>query len=240
LKHVIFDRCLKIHLLILIWLTGSSLLFSQKNYYSPKYDDAQFWQNIYVETYLTHKLNIHINEEGRITENITRPSYIYADLGITYKFKKYLHFTLAYVPIASRLQTDFISYRHQFYFDWVLKLKYKHFIFYYRQMTQSQYDDVNRKATWNIASYYLRDKITIKYKTPTNYIPYVATEIYYHANYNQYNGTQTDHARYYVGCFYKLNKVDVFELYYLIEPYFHIPSPYTNYIIGIGYAHNLY
>jgi hypothetical protein len=231
---------------MLFWTFNVKYSFSQtytagsKYTAGPNYNDAQFWENIYIERDLTQKFNFHINEEGRVTENMTLPSYIYADLGLTYKFKKYLHFTIAYVPIAKRLPTDFVSYSHQFYFDIVLRIKYHHFIFYERQMFQSQYADINKSALWNIPYYYLRNKITIKYKY-RHYIPYVATELYYHDNYNQYNGMQTDRMRYYLGCFYQLkNKLNELELYYLIEPHFNIPASFTNYIIGIGYAHNLY
>jgi hypothetical protein len=236
LPHLLFFKFL-ITILFLTWCTNS--LFSQNYNGGSNYNDAQFWQNIYIEKDLTQKFNFHVNEEGRITENMTLPSYIYADLGLTYKFKKYLRFTLAYVPIAKRLQTDFVSYNHQFYFDFVIKIKYHHFIFYERQMFQSQYGDINKSAIWNIPSYYLRNKITIKYKH-RRYIPYVAAELYYHDNYNQYNGMQSDRMRYYAGCFYELNKLNQIELYYLIEPHYNIPASFTNYIIGVGYAHNLY
>ena len=227
-------------MLFLTFRAGS--LFSQNYRGGPNYNDAQFWQNIYIEKELTKKFNIHVNEEGRVTENMTLPSYIYADLGLTYKPKKYLHLMLAYVPIAKRLQTDFVSYNHQFYFAFVFKIEYHHFVFYERQMFQSQYGDINKSANWNIASYYLRNKITVKYKQHKHdgYTPYIAAELYYHDNYNQYNGMQSDRMRYFVGCFYHLNKINEIELYYLIEPHYNIPASFTNYIIGIGYAHDLY
>ena len=73
------------------------------------HDDAQLWQNIYFEKNLTRKFNIHINEEGRLTENYSRPSYIYADIGLTYKAGKYLHLSAAWVPIAKRQNNDLLS-----------------------------------------------------------------------------------------------------------------------------------
>ena len=207
----------------------------------PRYDDAQFWQNIYFEKNVSGKFNAHINEEGRITENLQRPSYIYLDLGLTYKPKKHLHLTLAYVPIASRLRTDFTSYRHQFYADVVFKIKYRNFVFYDRQMFQIQYNDVNRAKNWDISNNYIRNKLTAKYRSgESRYIPYLAAEFYYQTNADQYNGVQSDRMRYFIGCFYEMNKVSMVEIYYLIEPHYNIPAPFTNYIIGIGYAHDIY
>jgi hypothetical protein len=241
MKRIDAAQLLKIILLFVLFVSGNSSLFSQSYNGGPRYNDAQLWQNIYFEKNLTQKVNIHINEEGRITENITLPSYIYLDLGITYKPKKYLHFTIAYVPIANRLRTDFISYRHQFYFDVVVKMKFHHFVFYDRQMVQMQYNDINRAKNWEIPSYYLRNKVTVKYKSgESRYIPYIAAELYYQINANQYNGMQSDRMRYYAGCFYELDKVNQLELYYLMEPHYNIPASFTNFVIGIGYAHNLY
>lgn len=239
-NQIVKRRSIKILFLILFISSEYQSLFSQNYKGGPNYNDFQTWENIFIEKKITRRFNIHINEEGRITENASLPSYIYTDLGLTYKFRKYLRFTIAYVPIAKRLPTDFISYEHQFYVDFVIKIKYRNFIFYERQMVQSQYNDINRSATWNIPTYYLRNKITIKYTSATHYVPYIAAELYYHDNYNQYDGVGNDRMRYYAGCFYELNKVDQLELYYLIEPHFNIPASFTNFIVGVGFAHCLY
>lgn len=216
--------------------------YSRNNYYKqgPQYNDAQLWENIYVERNLTHKLNWHINEEGKLTENFTIPSYIYTDLGLTYKFRKYLHFTIAYVPIMNRLPTDFVSYEHQLYFDGVLRIKYRHFVFYDREMLQEQFNNVFTSPVWNIPFYYLRSKLTVKYKLGLRYVPYLAAELYYHINNNQYNGLQADHVRCFAGCFYRLNTVNELELYYMIEPYFNVPWSQTFFVVGLGFAHDLY
>ncbi len=237
---------IRILLLLLLWALGNRELLAQKYLVptsyrgGPEYNDAQLWENIYVEKNLTLKWNWHINEEGKLTENMTLPSYIYTDLGLTYKYKKYLHFTVAYVPIADRLMTGFVSYEHQFYFDYVLKVKYRHFIFYSREMIQTQYNNIYTSATWNVPYNYLRSKVTVKYRLGLRYVPYVATEFYYHINANQYDGVQFDHARYFAGCFYRMDAVNELELYYMIEPYFNIPAANTNFVIGLGFAHNLY
>lgn len=203
-------------------------------------NDAQLWQNIYIEKNITRRFLVHINEQGRLTENLSIPSYIYADLGLTYKVSKHIHLSLAYVPIAKRLNVDFVSFRHQFYFNFVLKYKYRHFVFYDRQMIQNQYNDINRSANWNIPNYYLRNKITIKYNSDTRFTPYIAEEQYFDWNDNHRNGMQFDKGRYFAGCFYEINLLDVFELYYLIEKHFNITQPFTNYVIGIGYSHVFY
>ncbi len=228
---------------------GFATMFGQKvgfptNYYGgPVYNDAQLWQNIYVEKPLTQKWLWHINEEGKLTENMTLPSYIYTDLGLSYKFRRYLHISFSYVPIANVLPTNFIEWEHQIYIDYVLKLKCGNFILYDREMFQEQYNNVYVSKEWNVPYNYLRTKFTVKYKLGLRLIPYVATEFYYHCNndfYPHYEGKQFDHIRYFAGCFYKLDKTNELEVYYLIENYFNIPAAYTDFVIGIGYAHDLY
>ena len=215
-----------------------STLFSASSF--SQYDDSQFWQNIYLEKNITQHWVIHMNEEGRLTENMTRPSYVYMDWGVTYKASKHLHFTVAYVPILKRQTNDFASFRHQFYFDFSLKKKIHNFVFYDRQMFQNQYNDINRAPDWNIPNYYLRNKVTIKYNTKGRFIPYIAEEIYFQWNNYQRNGKETDRMRFYAGCFYEMDPINELEAYFLAEPHYHISQPFTNWIFGLGYARKLY
>jgi hypothetical protein len=222
-------------------LTFLVIALSFYRYSFSQYNDAQLWENIYLEKDITQRLTVHVNEEGRITENMTRPSYIYTDWGITYKVNKHLHFTVAYVPILKKQINDFISFRHQLYCAFTLKKKIERFVFYDRQMFQIQYNDINRTPNWDIPTYYLRNKVTIKYITKRrHYVPYIAEEYYFHWNNSTRNGTQSDRMRFYVGSFYKKDRVNEFELYYLIEPHYHITPPFTNWIIGFGYARNIW
>ena len=215
-------------------------LLCEKNIFC-QYDDAQLWQNIYVERNITQKLLFRVNEEGRITENVTRPSYIYADMGFEYKQSKHFHIQAAYVPIAKRQVNNYISWRHQFYIAFTLKKKIGRFVFYDRQMFQDQYNDINRTSDWNIPSYYLRNKVTIKYNIKKKpFIPYVAEEYYFQYSNTQLNGKESDRMRFYLGCFYEKDLLNEFELYYLIEPHYNVTPAFTNWIIGVGYARKLY
>ena len=220
-------------------IIASQFLF-KGTLYSQRNDDAQLWENIYLEKNLTQRLAIHLNQEGRLTENCTTPNYIYGDLGITYNVNKHLHLSVAYVPISKRTNTGYVSFRQQFYFNFVLKYKFHHFVFYDRQMFQNQYNDIDRSANWDVPDYYLRNKVTVKYKNKSRFTPYVAEEVYFKLDYFHRNGREIDRMRYFAGTFYELNAVDSLEFYYLIEPHFHIFNPFTNWIMGIGYSHSFY
>lgn len=224
----------KIYLLLFLIQTACSCkLFAQN-------DDAQFWENIYLEKNLTQRWALHVNEEGRLTNNFTSPNYIYADFGLTYKVNKHIHCTAAYVPIAKKLPTGFVSFRHQMYIDAVFKFKFHHFTIYDRQMFQNQYNDILHSSDWNIPSYYIRNKVTVKYKTKSRVTPYMAEELYFEWDNSKKNSNQIDRIRYFAGLFYRLNGINELEAYYLIEPHFHSRQAYTNWIIGLGFSHTLY
>jgi hypothetical protein len=206
--------------------------------FSQKSNDAQFWENIYIENDLTQRWAIHINQEGRITNNFSTPNYIYLDLGLTYKINKHIHCSVAYVPIAKKLETGFVSLRHQLYIDAVVRYKFGNFIVYDRQMLQNQYNDILHSSDWNIPDYYLRNKVTVKYKTDNRFIPYAAEEVYFEWNNHIANSNHIDRMRFFAGCFYKIDNINELEAYYLVEPHFHTSDPpYTNWIIGLGFSH---
>jgi hypothetical protein len=207
--------------------------FSQNN-------DAQFWENIYLEKNLTQRWAGHLNEEGRLTDNFTSPNYVYVDFGLTYKVNKHIHCTAAYVPIAKKLVTGFTSFRHQMYVDVVFKFKFHHFTIYDRQMFQNQYNDVLHSRDWDIPNYYLRNKITVKYKTKSRLTPYMAEELYYEWDNHKKNSNQIDRLRYYAGLFYRFDGINELEAYYLIEPHYHVNNSSTNWIVGLGFSHVLY
>jgi hypothetical protein len=200
-------------------------------------NDAQLWENINLAKNINPRLLARINHEGRITENITRPSFYYFDLGLDYKISKHFHATLAYVWVEKRLINDFWSTRHQAYFDIVGKIKWKNFQISDRQMFLWQVKDYYSSDNGKVPDYYLRNKLTIKYEKNFKLSPYIAAEIYYKMNDKNYLRYHFNRTRYFAGLFYRTNLKNEFEVYYLLEKHFNITDPPTNWIIGVGYTH---
>jgi hypothetical protein len=199
-------------------------------------NDAQLWENINLEKNISKRLLIRINQEGRISENITRPSFNYFDLGLNYKFNKHIHFTIAYVWAEKRLVTDFWSTRYQAYADVTFRKKMKGFMLTDRQMVLWQVKDYFVSAKGKIPDYYLRNKITVKYEREFRFQPYIASEIYYKIN-QPASDYHFNRVRYFAGIFYHPNLINEFEAYYLLENHFHEKNPQTNWVIGLGYSH---
>jgi hypothetical protein len=211
-------------------------------------NDAAVWENIYLEKQITPRFKIHLNHEGRITENITQFRYGYADFGVSYKFNKNFHTSIDYVFVEKYLDKSGLSYRHQYYISFTYKKKVDPFIIYFRQMFQDQVQDIYSSSLGKLPVYFSRSKVTIKCEL-NRYTPYIASELYvrlsepYSNNpesVSQPNGIHANRVRYFAGFFYELNKMNFVELYYMIEKHFNENDPLTNYVIGIGYAHEFY
>lgn len=210
--------------------------------------DAALWENIYLEKKITPRIKIHLNHEGRITNNITQFYYGYADMGVTYRLNKNFHVCLDYVFLEKYLDKSGASYRHQFYIAPTYKRKVNNFTFSLREMLQAQVQDIYSSETGSIPVWFLRNKLTVKYDIK-RFTPYVASELYVKLSepnpinpekVKQPAGIQPNRVRYFAGCFYELNKVNYVEVYYLIENFFNMYYPRTNFVIGIGYAHEFY
>jgi hypothetical protein len=208
--------------------------------------DAALWENIYLEKPITPRVCIHLNHQGRITENITQFHYAYADFGVTYRFNKNFHATVDYVFVEKYLNKSGYSNRHQFYIALTYKQKINSFVFYYRHMFQEQVQDIYSSDIGRIPVFFSRSKITLKYKLD-RFTPYIASELYVKiletpkaGHLSEPYGAHPNRVRYFAGSFYRLNKLNELEFYYLIEKHFNENNPLTNYVIGIGFAHTFY
>src|SRR6218665_3248123 len=130
---------------------------------SAQINDAQLWENICLEKNISPRLVARIVQEGRLTENYSRFSYNYFDMGLNYKFSKHIHGTIAYVwAEKERLNTTW-SARHQLYGSLTFRKKFGDFTVNDRQMLLWQVKDHYVSDDGRIPDYYLRNKLTIHY-----------------------------------------------------------------------------
>lgn len=205
---------------------------------SAQINDAQFWENIIVEKTLSKKLSVRVVQQGRITENITRPSFNYFDLGGNYKLNKHVHLCLAYVWAIKRQLDDTWSNRHQAYASVTFKGKWKDFVLNDRNMILWQVKDVETSRYGRYPDYYYRNKMTLRYELNFHWAPYLAAEAYYHLNSHDVAAYSIDRTRYFAGLFYRLNIYHELEGYYMIERHPNTVDPATNWVIGLGYTYS--
>lgn len=217
------------------------LFISAKAYCFAQINDAQLWENIYLEKNITKRWLVRMNHEGRVSDNITNPSFYYFDMGVNYNYSKHFHFSLAYV-FGQKEQNAFNeawTTRHQAYATVTIRKKFGNFAMNDRQMIQWQIQDIYTSLTGRYAQYMLRNKFTVKYDKWFKWQPYLADEIYYQMNQMpgesvQYHFTRN---RTFFGLYYNQNLINQWELYYLIEDNFNQKAANVNWVIGVGYSH---
>lgn len=207
--------------------------------HAQKVNDAQLWENIYMEKTLSKKMVIHLNHEGRITDNISRFNYGYLDLGVTRKMKKYFRLSADYVYVRKKSFDNYIANRHQVYVAGTLRKKIGDLSISDRNMLQMEWQNPFSSVNGKQGELYYRNKVTLRYEG-RDVTPYVAAEHYLSLIYSDAYGPQWDRGRYYLGLFYRFSAANAIEGYYMMERHMNVNEPSVNWVIGIGYEHSFY
>ncbi|HKR05723.1 MAG TPA: DUF2490 domain-containing protein, partial [Bacteroidia bacterium] len=105
--------------------------------------DAGLWSSVNLEKKITQKLTAGLSEELRFNENITELGTAFTEIGVDYKFYKFVSLGISYRFIQKRRVDDFYSTRHRYNIDLSLKYKIKKISVSLRERFQTQYADVN-------------------------------------------------------------------------------------------------
>ncbi|MCE3280475.1 MAG: hypothetical protein K0S44_2666 [Bacteroidetes bacterium] len=202
--------------------------------------DFGIWATVNLEKKLSEKFSIMFTEEFRLRDNATRINLFYSDLGVEFRPAKIIKFALSYRNIQKNLIDGTYSYRHRIQLDITLKKKFGNFAVSYRQRLQREQRDVYNSENGQLAEWYSRNKITVKYDMDKPLKPYVAVELRYQIqNYRLVESDNTWHrARYIAGLDYKLNDKSTVGLYYLMQNEFNVKTPQSIYIVGVEYSYS--
>ena len=216
-------------LILYIFCLFSPLISKAQN------NDAALWTNVYLEKKLTKRYNVHLNLLSRFTENYSQLGLAYADVGFTYKLKKYINVNMDYVLLQSRRLDGTYKTRHQYYINMVFKKDLGRWRLSYRIMFQNQYTDLLYSEKGRIPYYIFRNKFTLRYTLNKYLTPYIAQEFYYHFKDGSNNGFYR--SRSFVGVFYSLTKRSTLELFYAFQKGFNVYNPQNVFALGIGFSH---
>lgn len=228
-RFFILSKAIRYLLFILVALSAANI--SAQRYE----DDAAIWLNIYLEKKLNDKFDIHLNQKNRIANNVSEYSMGYADIGFTYNYNKNIKFLADYV-YAVKLNIDG-SYRNrnQFYLAVILKKRFGRLTILYRNMVQSQLEDVYVSYEGRYPVNYERNKLTVKYDLNKRFTAYAAEELYLPLYQTRIKGL--DRSRTYAGLFYNLTKKSSLEVYFCLQ---HELNAYKatkrDFIYGLGYS----
>jgi hypothetical protein len=191
------------------------LLFIGISGFAQYYNDAQLWFNLYLEKKFNKKFIIHLNQQDRWDNNISRYGLGYADVGMTYEFTPNIKMLLDGVFTEHRKKNDDFSNRYQFYTAIIFKKDIMRWRFSYRNMVQMQYNDPYMSKGGLFPYWYDRNKFTVRYEISKRVLFYVAEELNIPLNNMQVKGF--DRSRSFAGMFYNLTKRHQLEFYFMLQ-----------------------
>ena len=208
--------------------------------YAQQSNDAGMWATLSLQHALTKKINIVVDQELRLKENYQRINLFYTNIGIDYKFNKYLKISPTYRTIQKKRLEGTYSYRHRLMLDVTGKKKLNKFTLSERVRYQAEVQDFNTSKKGKLIEQFLRFKTDLKYSATDKITPYISCEFRYQIHAPRGDGPLYDNAfhrvRNVLGVEYELNKKNSVNLYYLYQTEFDISTPESIYILGIGYT----
>ncbi len=213
-------------ILLLLALFTSTLAYSQKK-------DFAAWYTLAGRYEITKKIKLDISEELRTISNASISDQFFTDLGISYKFNKYVSLGGYYRFIKKREKDDNFHTRNRFYGELQLSFPFKQFELEYRFRFQRQVNEYFEDIEDDKPILYNRHKIELSYNIPNfKLTPSFSYERFYRLKY--VNSYFADNVRYGIGLNYKFNKKHLVSVSYLINKDLYPKEKYL-YILSLGY-----
>jgi hypothetical protein len=208
---------------------------------SKTYSDFQFWQRFQIQHSLSPSFSAAITAETRFTENVSQFNYYYLDASLIYKYSSAHRLTLDYVFVQKQNDVHFSS-RNQYNISYQYRVKFHKYYLFARTLQEAQLKDYftsNIGKHWR--DFFLREKITLRYKLTKRWYPYIADEIYYRFDnvYHEFKGISRN--RLYVGIDRRYKKSDyVFGTFFMLENNFNQVPFNNNYVVGMEISRELW
>ena len=198
--------------------------------FSQIQEDAILWTGISVSKNITKKFRLTLMEQGRFNNNISNLKNIFTDVGLGYKYNKTFKFSAAYRYANKQLVEGGFETAHRYNLDVQARFKKKPFVVSYRNRFQIE----NRMATSGIKrQLYDRNKVKVAFDLDKKYSPWIATDIYYSLNKEEFNKI-----RYTIGVEFNLPNRNELALFYRLRSMFNVSNPRNSFIIGVFFHHN--
>jgi hypothetical protein len=213
-------------LFLLILLIGTtSITFSQ--------DDFGIWYSVAAEKKLVKRFEVNFDANIRTYNNASEIDEAFFDIGLGYKFNKYLSTAISYRFTEFREDDDLLHPRHKWFADLKGKLPLGDFDisarFRFQQRYKTYFEDENDKESKEVG----RIKIKSLYNIPSFPVnPYIAAELFFPML------TETERYveknRFMAGVEYNISKKHTLELEYMHQRDF-LPHISDINVISAGY-----
>ena len=204
-------------------------------------NDAGLWVSFNLEKKLNKRFGVFLTEEYRRKENLTQTNLLYTEIGMSFKPYGFMKVSLSYRSIQKYEKEEVFTFRHRVTMDMVFKKKIGKVTSSYRERVQMQVNDINTSEFGNIPVWSARQKMELKYDLNNAIKPFVSVEgrFQFQNPKNAELGYSWNRIRYTGGFDCKMNEMNTFALYYVIQNSFNVSVPRNYYQIGVSYTLSL-
>jgi len=225
-KMTMMGMTTKKSLLLLLVLCTASTAFSQN-------DDFGIWYSVSAEKKLVKNVEIDLDANVRTFDNASKIEEVFFDIGLTYKFNKFLSAAVSYRFTEFKENDDYFHPRHKWFADLKGKLPLGDFNISARLRFQQRYktyfEDENDKESSEVG----RIKFRTLYNIPSFPVnPYISAELFFPMFREKTRYIEKN--RFMAGLEYNISKKHSLDLEYMFQRDF-LPHISDINIISINY-----
>jgi predicted porin len=208
-KLTMMGMTTKKSLLLILMLCTASIAFSQN-------DDFGIWYSVSAEKKLVKKVKLDLDANVRTYNNASKIEEAFLDIGLTYKFNKFLSAAASYRFTEFKEDDDLFHPRHKWFADLKGKLPLGNFDISARLRFQQRYktyfEDENDKESSEVGRVKLRTQYDIP-SFPVN--PYISAELFF----RMFKETtrHVEKNRFMAGLEYNISKKHSIDLEYMFQ-----------------------
>jgi predicted porin len=199
---------IKKSLLLFLMLFQASLAFSQ--------DDFGIWYSVSAEKKLVKKVVLDFDANVRTYSKASKIDEAFFDIGITYKFNKYLSAAASYRFTEFKEDDNFFHPRHKWFTDLKGRLPVGNFDFSARLRFQQRYKTYFKNENDRESTEVGRIKVRTLYNIPSFPVnPYISAELFFPMFRQTTRKVEKD--RFMAGVEYNISKKHSVDLEYMFQ-----------------------
>jgi len=217
---------IKKNLLLFLLICTAPVIFSQEK-------DFGIWAGISAEKERIKNLDLNFDINLRTYHNVSEIEEAFFDIGLNYKFNKYLSAALSYRYTQFKEDDELFHQRHKWFADLKGKLPLGDFDisarFRFQQRYKTYFEDENDRESKEVG----RFKFKALYNIPSFPVnPYLSAELFF----PMFSGTErsVEKERFMAGFEYNISKKHSIELEYMFQRDFYPKESDMN-IISVSY-----
>lgn len=200
------------------------VVFAQNN-------DAALWASVEIEKNINRKLAVYVAPQIRLNENYSELGSVFADVGVNYALTDWLKASVNYRYNRKYELENYYGTRHRFFADLQVKKSFGKITVIDRARFQSQFQPDGEDSFDQ--SYYIRNKVTLKYDLENRFTPMVFCDFWFGLERKEFNNIRAG-----AGVSYEIDKYSKLNLSYFMNKPFNTKNPMTSWVTALSYSYS--